>query len=202
LPVLQACAATTPLPHTAAAGLEASTTDAALAEFRKRIAGYMELREEVVDAAGEAEVTRDPAVISAREKVLADRIRARRANARHGDIFTPAIREAIRRLLRPELKGEQGRDIHAKLDDDAPAPGAVPIEVNAKYPAGVPMPTTPAPILLALPTLPAGLEYRIIGTDLILLDQPADVILDYIRNAIPGGEEPTRTSFTSPASAV
>jgi hypothetical protein len=37
---------------------------------------------------------------------------------------------------------------------------------------------------MALPRLPPGLEYRILGKDLILLDQPADVIVDYMRNAI------------------
>lgn len=182
LPLLEGCGATVS-PRTAAA-VDPISGDRAIAEFGERIARYMELREEVVDEVGDAEVTRDPAVLVAREKALADRIRARRATASHGDIFTPEIRVAFRRLLRPELKGEQGKDIHAKLADDAPAPGAVPIEVNAKYPAGAPLPTTPVPILLALPTLPVGLEYRIIGTDLILLDQPADVILDYIRNAI------------------
>jgi hypothetical protein len=69
--------------------------------------------------------------------------------------------------------------------DDVPVPGAVPLDVNAKYPAGEPYPTTPAVVLAVLPALPTGLQYRIIGKDLILLDQPADVILDYVRNVIP-----------------
>ncbi len=180
----QACASTRTTTDIPATG-ESDSTDAALAEFRQRLARYIELREEVVDEVGDAAVTSDPADIRARETALAARIRARRTGARHGDIFTPQVRTTFRRLLRPELKGEQGRDIDARLSDDAPAPGAVPIEINAVYPAGVPLPSTPAPLLLALPPLPAGLEYRIIGRDLILLDQPADVVLDYIRNAIP-----------------
>jgi hypothetical protein len=157
---------------------------AVLAEFRQRIDAYMELREDIVDEVGEAQSTRDPADIRGREEALAKRILARRAAAKHGDILTPQIRAEFRGLLRPELKGEQGEDIRAKLNDDAPAPGAVPIEVNARYPAGVPFATTPYPVLLALPTLPPGLEFRFVGKDLILLDQPADVILDYMRNAI------------------
>lgn len=162
-----------------------AATAAALAEFRQRIDRYMEMRREIVAEVPEAQPTADPALLRARENALAGRIVARRANARHGDIFTPVVRPVFRRLVRAEIKGEQGRDINAKLDDDAPAPGAVPLEVNAKYPAGVPFPTTPAPILLALPTLPRGLEYRIVEKDLVLLDQPADVILDYIRNIVP-----------------
>ena len=163
---------------------DVNATAATLVEFRQRVERYMDLREDVVEEVGEAEVTRDPALIRAREDALASRIRVRRANAKHGDIFTAETRTLFRALLRPELKGEQGQDIRAKLQDDAPAPGAVPLEVNAKYPAGVPYPTTPAPVLAVLPPLPTALQYRIIGKDLILLDQPADVILDYIRNAI------------------
>jgi hypothetical protein len=163
---------------------EVNATAVALAEFRERVDEYMELRADVVEKVGEAELTDDPAVIWAREQALAQRIRARCAGAKHGDIFTPEIRVVFRRLLKPELQGEQGQDVRFKLQDDAPAPDAITLEVNARYPSGLPFPTTPAPLLLALPPLPPMLEFRIIGMDLILLDQPADVILDYIRNAI------------------
>jgi hypothetical protein len=163
---------------------DVNATALALAEFRERLDEYMELREEVADEVADADDATQPAAIRAREEALAKRIRARRAHAGHGDIFTPEIRIVFRRLLRPELNGEDGGDIRFTLQDDAPSPDAVPIEVNARYPAGLPFPTTPAPLLLALPPLPPILEYRIIGKDLILLDQPADVILDFIRNAI------------------
>ena len=115
-----------------------------------------------------------------------------RTAATHGDIFLPEIRVYFRQLLAPEFEGEDGRDIRAKLQDDAPAPDAVPLEVNAIYPSGTPLPTTPASILIALPPLPRGLEYRIIGRDLVLLDQPANLIVDYVRNAIPA--RPTAAS--------
>src|SRR5688572_27507720 len=121
--------------------VDANATAAALVEFRERIENYMDLRDDVVDEVRPAEITPDPAVIRAREDALAQRIRSRRAQAKHGDIFTPDVRVVFRRLLRPELKGEDGADVRAKLSDDAPAPGAVPVEVNAKYPAGVPVAT-------------------------------------------------------------
>lgn len=177
----QGCGATT----ASTVNLSDATAHAAvLAEFRQRIDDYMDLREDIVDDVGEAESTGDVARIRAREEALAERIRTRRRTAKHGDILTPNVRAEFRRLLRPELKGEQGQDVRARLNDDAPEPGAVPVEVNARYPAGVPYATTPYPVLLALPTLPAGLEFRLVGKDLILLDRPADVILDYMRNAI------------------
>jgi hypothetical protein len=181
--IVQACGATT-TSLSVPGDSEVNATAAAIADFRERVDEYMELRDDLVEHVGEAESTADPAVIWAREQALSQRIRARRAGAKHGDIFTPDVRVVFRRLLRPELQGEQGQDIRFKLQDDAPASDAIALEVNARYPVGLPFPTTPAPLLLALPLLPPMLEYRIIGTDLILLDQPADVILDYIRNAI------------------
>ncbi len=94
------------------------------------------------------------------------------------------MRPVFRRLLAPELKGEDGRDAKAVLKDDAPAPGTVPFKVNAKYPENQPLPTVPANVLLTLPPLPAPLEYRIVGQHLLLLDTAADLIVDYILNAI------------------
>jgi hypothetical protein len=181
--LVHACGATT-TSLSAPGDSEVNATAEALADFRERVDEYLELRDDLVENVGEAESTADPAVIWAREQALAQRIRARRAGAKHGDIFTPDIRVVFRRLLKPELQGEQGQDIRFRLQDDAPAPDAIALEVNARYPVGLPFPTTPAPLLLALPPLSPMLEYRIIGMDLILLDQPADVILDYIRNAI------------------
>ena len=90
----------------------------------------------------------------------------------------------FRRLLRPELKGEDGRDAKAVLRDDAPAAGTVSFKVNAPYPEGQPLPTVPANLLLTLPTLPDPLEYRIVGQHLLLLDTKAGLIVDYILNAI------------------
>ena len=90
----------------------------------------------------------------------------------------------FRRLLAPELKGEDGRETKAVLKDDAPAPGTVPFKVNAPYPENQPRPTVPANLLLTLPTLPAPLEYRIVGQHLLLLDTASGLVVDYILNAI------------------
>jgi hypothetical protein len=60
----------------------------------------------------------------------------------------------------------------------------VPFKVNAKYPEGQPLPSVPAQLLLTLPSLPEPLEYRIVGQHLLLLDTAADLVVDYILNAI------------------
>jgi chorismate mutase len=163
---------------------EVNRLAAALVDFGERVEQYMERREDIVDDVGDAESTRDPAVIRAREAALAGRIRAMRSGAKHGDIFTPQIRAAFRRILSPHTTGAEGRELISTIQEDAPAPGAVPVEVNGTYPAGVPFSRTPPNVLGGLPPLPRGLEYRFVGRDLLLLDQPADVILDYIRNVV------------------
>jgi hypothetical protein len=127
---------------------------------------------------------RNPAQITAQKTELTAKIQAARAGAKHGDIFAPELRPTFRRLLARELKGEDGRDAKAVLKDDAPAPGTVPFKVNAKYPENQPKPTMPANLLLNLPRLPEPLEYRVVGQHLLLLDTAADVIVDYILNAI------------------
>jgi hypothetical protein len=157
---------------------------AAMAEFKSRVDAYAELQGRLAKGNAEQRETADPAKLNAASATLAARIQAARKDAKQGDIFTPAIRPVFRRLLAPELKGEEGREAKAALKDDAPAPGKVPFKVNAKYPEGQPLPTVPANLLLTLPPLPAPLEYRIVGQHLLLLDTSADLIVDYMLNAI------------------
>ena len=155
-----------------------------LVDFTARIDKYLALRNQAKKDAPPMKETTDPAAIQAAEEALGARIRAARANAQPGDIFTPKIRDKFRRLLAPETKGEDGRDAKAVLKDDAPPTAAIPFKVNAKYPEGASLPTVPVNLLLNVPTLPKELEYRIIDKHLILRDTDANIIVDYIPNAI------------------
>jgi hypothetical protein len=157
---------------------------AAMAEFKARVDKYADLHKQLAKGAAAQKETSDPAQINAAKIALAAKVQAARAAAKQGDIFTPEIRPVFRRLLAPELKGEEGRDAKAVIKDDAPAPGTVPFKVNAKYPESQPLPSVPANLLLTLPSLPAPLEYRIVGQHLLLLDTAADLVVDYILNAI------------------
>jgi hypothetical protein len=155
-----------------------------MADFKARVEKYADLHKQLAKGAAAQKETADPKQINAAQDALAARIQAARVDAKHGEIFTPEIRAEFRRLLRPELKGEDGRDAKAILKDDAPAPGSVPFKVNAKYPEDQPLPTVPAKMLITLPPLPAPLEYRVVGQHLLLLDTAADLVVDYILNAI------------------
>ena len=157
---------------------------AVLEDFMARVEKYVEIHKEAAKGAAKLKETADPAKIANAHDTLAARIRALRADAKHGDIFTAEIRSKFRRLLAPEMKGEEGRDAKAAMKEDAPAPASIPFKVNAKYPESQPRPTVPSNVLINLPTLPEPLEYRIIDKHLVLLDSDANIIVDYIPNAI------------------
>lgn len=158
---------------------------AVIADFKARVDKYVDLHKDLAKGIAVQKETSDPAKIQAARAALAARIQAARADAKHGDIFTLPIRDKFRRLLAPELKGEEGRDARAFLEGGAPAPGTVTFKVNAKYPENQPLPPMPANLLLNLPTLPKPLEYRIVEKHLILLDTAAGLVVDYAPNAIP-----------------
>jgi hypothetical protein len=157
---------------------------AVMAEFKTRVDKYAALHKELAQGAAKQKDDRTPEQIDAQKQALAGKIQAARAGAKQGDIFAPEMRPVFRRLLAPEMKGEEGRDAKTVIKDDAPAPGTVPFKVNAKYPEGQPIPTMPANLLLNLPRLPDPLEYRVVGRHLLLLDTSSDLIVDYILNVI------------------
>jgi hypothetical protein len=153
-----------------------------LQDFNKRVAAYMAIHKAAAKDSLSIKETKNPGEIKAAQLALASKIRLARANARPGDILTPEIRNKFRRLVFPQLKGTAGReeDVHEK---DEGQPKKMVYKVNAAYPEGNALPTTPTNILMSLPTLPEELEYRIIDKNLILRDVQANIIVDFITNA-------------------
>jgi hypothetical protein len=156
---------------------------ATLADFKGRLTKYIELQKDLADDSPPLKETSDPAKIDAAQEVLAVKIRAARMDAKPGDIFTPQTRALFRRLMYPELKGEDGPETKATIAGDD-GPPKVPLKINAKYPESQPLPTVPANLLARLPQLPEDVEYRIVGKTLILRDVDANIIVDFIPNAI------------------
>jgi hypothetical protein len=155
-----------------------------MADFTTRVEKYADLHKDLAKGSAKQKDDTSAEQINKQKDALAAKIQAARAGAKHGEIFTPDVRQAFRRLLAPELKGEDGRDAKAVLKDDAPAPGTVPFKVNAKYPESQPKPTMPVNLLQKLPTLPEPLEYRVVGQHLLLIDTAADLIVDYALNVV------------------
>ena len=66
---------------------------------------------------------------------MAHKMRAARATAKRGDIFTPATEAMFRRLIRPPMtKGADAAENKAIVKEDAPAAGEVPFKVNGGVP--------------------------------------------------------------------
>lgn len=152
-----------------------------LADFRARIKSYVALRDKADNGAPPLTETKDAAKIKAAQDALALRIRAARTAAKRGDIFTPDIRRLFLALLRPPLKSAD-----TKVIIEEENPGKLALTINGGYPDSAPLSTVPPNVLASLPLLPRdfGLDYRFVDKHLILRDARANLIVDFIANAI------------------
>ena len=157
-----------------------------IADFKKRVDDYVKLRDRAENAAPDLEKKSQPVEITTAEKSIAHHVRSARATAKRGDLFTPATQAMFRRMLRPPLaKGSDAADNKAIIKDDSPAVKDVPFKVNAEYPKEVALSTVPPDVLAALPQLPEDIQYRFAGKHLILFDAKANLIIDFMLNAMP-----------------
>lgn len=156
---------------------------ATVAEFNQRIQAYMDLRAEVGAAVLPIEVTSDIDQIQRAVDKLAIGIRVARAGRPQGAIFSPEIAALFRRVIRTTCH-DRFTDLLALIHEDweQPLPPAV---VHGRWPDGVPVPSMPPDLLAALPNLPPQLEYRFINRDLVVRDIDANLILDFVPEAIP-----------------
>ena len=105
------------------------------------------------------------------------------SNAEQGDIFTQPIRAYFRRQITRALAGTDAADLRASIMEENPGP--IQLRINGAFPDSVPMTTMPPQILAAMPKLPRELEFRFIGNRLILLDAHAQLVVDFMDDAIP-----------------
>jgi hypothetical protein len=178
-----------PATRAKAAETKANPEALVLADFQKRVDAYMAIHKEAAKDSLSIKETKNPGEIKRAQLALAEKIRAARATAKPGDILTPEIANKFKRLMFPELKGPSGHEIKEELEEDVHErdegqPKKVIYKVNAAYPEGNALPTTPPNILMSLPKLPEELEYRIVDKNLILRDVQANIIVDFIRTVI------------------
>jgi hypothetical protein len=155
-----------------------------IGEFTKRAEAYAELHRKI-DSATLPEVSNSasPSEVTAHQQALQRGIAKVRARAKQGDIFTQPIRAYFRRQITRALSGPDAGQLRASINEENP--GLIRLRVNGAYPGSVPTTTMPPQILAALPKLPQELEFRFIGRRLILLDVHAQLVVDYIDDAIP-----------------
>jgi hypothetical protein len=149
---------------------------AAMADFSKSVAAYLDLTKGMTAGLPPLKRTDDPSEIASREVALGIAVRAGRAGARPGDILTPEIARIFRRLIKTDFRQRRRQGQKVMLDE---IPHFRP-KVNQTYPSEWPLATFPATLLAAMPALPDGLEYRLLSDALILRDVRANIIVDFI----------------------
>jgi len=155
---------------------------ATLADFQKRVNGYVELHKKLEATLPKLPAQTDPYQIDSHQRALSRLIQEARKNAKPGDLFTPAMQRLIRSLLVPVFRGADGRQLRAEIFDNE-FKGNVKLAVNSRYPDEVPISTVPPQVLAQLPKLPEDLEYRFVQTNMILFDPHAHLIADYVPQA-------------------
>lgn len=153
-------------------------------DFLQRVDAYVKLRETARQGLGKLKPTKSPEKIKYHERSLAHAIRELRRNAQAGDIFTPGIATDFRRLIGLAMQGADAQKIVASLRRAEPVHLKT-LRVNRNYPEGIPLQSTPPTLLANLPKLPPEIEYRVVGRTLVLLDVGANMIVDFIPNALP-----------------
>jgi hypothetical protein len=172
--------------HVAAAQEASPATtahEAVLKGFNQRVHDYVELKKKL-DRDLPDPKPGDRGTTGKAEKVedtLATRIMAARKDSKPGDIFGDAA-PYFKRTIQHDTETRGVRDAYAAMQE---VPATSPPTVNTLYPEKAALATVPPLILVNLPRLPDGLEYRFMGRDLILRDRDANVVVDFITGAVP-----------------
>src|SRR5688500_3423128 len=153
-------------------------------DFAKRLAAYMQVRDSVEDIVGDLDPTKSQAEIATRASTLAAAIIAARPNAKPGDIFTPEIATVLATMIKEEYGRRPDTVQETRGDAQDELPNFEP-KVNSLYPTTYPLATFPPKLLPLLPPLPDKLEYRIVQDYLVLRDIEANIIIDFMPNAVP-----------------
>jgi hypothetical protein len=158
----------------------------AVAEFERRLDQYVTLHRLLESSIPPLRPTTKMDEVYSAMRELARRIQQARPNAQQGDIITPAVGRVFRRRIAICLTPEDWAGLFEELaeTEEGASTGPTPrLQVNMAWPSPVLFDFVPPQLLLALPPLPAELEYRIIGRSLVLWDHHANLIVDILPDA-------------------
>ena len=131
------------------------------------------------------EVNSNPDTINRVVQEMAAAVRAARPDARQGDLFTDALGAELRRGIAAALAAEgftPGDVLSAEAAEGIDA-AQLPLKVNGPFPWIYASAMFPC-VLKALPALPPELQYRIVGSTLVLIDVHAGLIVDFLPHAL------------------
>lgn len=156
---------------------------ATMEQFHAEIEKYLALRRGLLTEVSGPIPNSTALELNNASDALARAIQRMRPNARPGSIFTPEIAAAFKRRVSDAVRTANLAPVLAGIDDEPPSLGRP--SVHLRFPASSQLATMPPSLLAALPALPKELEYRIVGTYLVLRDVDAALILDFIPAAVP-----------------
>jgi hypothetical protein len=156
---------------------------ALIQDFQKRLDAYMQLRKDLERRMPKLKATPEQEKIRRHESELRRAIGEARKSTGQGGIFTPEISAEFRRLVSQSL--ESGAKLHIGQSLRHAEPVHLTLHANERYPEHLPLQSMPPSLLENLPRLPAEIEYRITGRDLILLDVKASLVVDVLPGVFP-----------------
>jgi hypothetical protein len=174
------CAAARPLAARQNAAAERSP---AVAAFEERAKEYSKLREQIEERMPKLPKEATPEQIDAHKTAFRERVRAARAGAKPGQLFTPDVAAHIRSTIKSSYTGRERAELRQTVLE-AETQG-VAVRVNHSYPDSKELVEMPPGLLLKLPQLPKQLRYRFVGQHLLLVDRENGLIVDYMTNALP-----------------
>jgi hypothetical protein len=156
--------------------------DAALRVFNERVESYAALHRRLAPPPTTAS-PKDPLAKLLTREYLASAIRNARRGADQGDIFTPDVATAFRWRLADSIGEMDGEMFLLQLNNGVPIARGLHPTVNETYTMST-LFRIPSDVRLGLPPLPAELDYRIAGHDLVLWDIYAGIVVDFVPNAL------------------
>jgi len=155
--------------------------DAVLGVFHERVESYAALHRRLAPPV--MMTTTDPLSKLLTRNYLAAAVRGARREAQQGEIFTPEIATLFRWMLADSIGERDGESFVTALNGHEPVPPGMHPTVNETY-SMLPLYRVPQDVRLGLPPIPAELDYRIAGHDLVLWDIYAGIVVDFVPNAL------------------
>lgn len=153
-----------------------------LAEFQTRLDAYVAMHRQLERSLAPLPDQASQEQVRQAQQKLGALIREARPDAVQGNLLAPDIAAHLKRLFGVAFAGPDGRAMLDSIMDENPVSAVV--AVNGEYPPDVPLSTMPPDMLAALPKLQEELEYRFVGTTLVILDSHADLIVDILPDAL------------------
>jgi hypothetical protein len=161
---------------------DANPQAVALAEFQKRLKGYVDLRSQLAQKLKPLSATADSAELAARQDTLAAAIRESRKSAKAGDMIPTRVAGQIRNVITSDFNRRNPAAKRAVFEE---VPDGVRPAINRTMPDADALATIPPLLLQNLPPLPDNLQYRFMDRHVVLLDGDTRIIVDYILNVLP-----------------